>query len=83
MEGGGEGGRGVLVLVGILVGSVPSCSPNPDPISDQTISFFTPVFQTRPLKFFVFFRPEILCHYYLDENTNKKFLQMQFEFSYF
>ena len=44
----------------ILGGSVPSCSPNPDPISDQTISFFTPVFQTRPLKSFLFFRPEIL-----------------------
>ena len=74
---GGGGGEGVPL--GILGGSVPSCSPNPDPISDQKISFFTPVFQTKPLKSIPIFRPEILCHDYLDSNANKKFLQMHFE----
>ena len=76
--GGGEG-----IPLGILGGSVPSCSPNPDPISDQKMSFFTPVFQTKPLKSIPIFRPEILCHDYLDSSTNKKFRQMHFEFSCF
>ena len=71
------------VPLGILGGSVPSCSPNPDPISDQKMSFFTPVFQTKPLKSIPIFRPEILCHDYLDSNANKTFLQMYFEFSCF
>ena len=38
--GGGEG-----MLLGILGGGVPPCSPNPDPISDQKMSFSTPVFR--------------------------------------
>ena len=29
--------------MGILDGGVPPCSPNPDPISDQKMSFSTPV----------------------------------------
>ena len=33
------------VLLGILGGGVPPGSPNPDPISDQKMSFFTPVFR--------------------------------------
>ena len=33
------------VLLGILGWSVPPGSPNPDPISDQNMSFFTPVFK--------------------------------------
>ena len=33
------------VLLGILGGGVPPGSPNPDPISDQTMSFSTPVFR--------------------------------------
>ena len=33
------------VLLGILGGDVPPGSPNPDPISDQKMSFFTPVFR--------------------------------------
>ena len=35
------------VLLGILFlgGGVPPGSPNPDPISDQKMSFFTPVFR--------------------------------------
>ena len=33
------------VLLGILGGYVPPGSPNPDPIADQKMSFFTPVFR--------------------------------------
>ena len=33
------------VLLGVLGWSVPPGSPNPDPISDQNMSFFTPVFK--------------------------------------
>ena len=39
------GGGGVDILLGILDGDVPPGSPNPDPISDQNTSFFTPVFR--------------------------------------
>ena len=48
----GEGG----VLLGILGGGVQPGSPNPDPISDQKMSFHTR-FQTRPLKSIPVFRP--------------------------
>ena len=37
------GGGGVLH--GIFGGGVPPASPNPDPISDQTMLFPTPVFR--------------------------------------
>ena len=37
-------GGGEWVLLGILGGGVPPGSPNPDPISDQKLSVFTPVF---------------------------------------
>ena len=33
------------VLMGILGGAVPPGSPNPDPISDQKMSFSRPVFR--------------------------------------
>ena len=33
------------MLLGILGGGVPPSSPNPDPISDQKMSFSTPVFR--------------------------------------
>ena len=33
------------ILLGILRGGVPLGSSNPDPISDQKLSFFTPVFR--------------------------------------
>ena len=33
------------VFLGILGGGVPPGSPNPDPISDQKMSFSTPVFR--------------------------------------
>ena len=50
----GMGGGGVLL--GILGGGVQPGSPNPDPISDQKMSFHTR-FQTRPLKSIPVFRP--------------------------
>ena len=37
-------GEGEWVLLGILGGGVQQGSPNPDPISDQKLSVFTPVF---------------------------------------
>ena len=43
LGGGGGGGKGILP--GILDGGVPPSSPNPDPISDQKMSFSTPVFR--------------------------------------
>ena len=33
------------LLLGILGGGVPTGSPNPDPISDQNMTFSTPVFR--------------------------------------
>ena len=46
MRGGGRGGGG-KVLLGILGGSVPPRSPNPDSISDQKMSFSkTGIFRT-------------------------------------
>ena len=32
-------------LLGILFGGVPLGSPNPNPVSDQKMTFFTPVFR--------------------------------------
>ena len=34
------------VLLGILGGGVPADSPNPDPISDQKMYLFAPVFRS-------------------------------------
>ena len=51
-----EGGEGVLL--GILGGGVQPGSSNPDPISDQKMSFHTR-FQTRPLKSTSVFRPSL------------------------
>ena len=45
--------RGEGVLLGILGGDVPPGSPSPDPISDQKMSFFTPVFRPCLLKHYV------------------------------
>ena len=42
-RGGGGGGGGVLL--GFFGGGVPSGSSNPDLVSDQKISFSTPVFR--------------------------------------
>ena len=39
--GGGGGGGRAVVLPGILGGRVPPGSSNPDPISEQKLSFFT------------------------------------------
>ena len=43
----GEGGGGVLLE--ILGWGMPPGSPNPDPISDQKKSFFTPVLRPGPV----------------------------------
>ena len=45
------------VLLGILGGGVPPGSPNPDPISDQKMSFSHPFWDLVSKK---------LCHHYLD-----------------
>jgi len=45
LPGGGGGGGGGGVLLGNFGGCVPPASLNPDPISDQKISFPTPVFR--------------------------------------
>ena len=37
--------RGGGLLLGVLGGGVPPRSPNPDPISDLKMSFFTPIFR--------------------------------------
>ena len=44
--------QGVGVLLGILGGGVPPGSPNPDPISDQKMSYYNFIhpFKTWPLK---------------------------------
>ena len=40
--------RGEGVLLGIPGRGLPPASPNPDPISDQSIPFYTPVFRPGP-----------------------------------
>ena len=50
------------VLLGILGGGVPPGSPNPDPISDQKMSFSHPYSDETSKE---------LCLHYLDWNTNK------------
>ena len=67
----------VGVLLGILGGGVPPGSSNPDPLSDQKVSFFTPVF--RPgLKELT--RTDVIIH---RSERAKRFLKLQFEFAYF
>ena len=82
---GAVGGGGVLL--GILgVGVLPG-SPNPDPISDQKMLFFTPV--VRPawsLKCIPLFRPglyEIMLSPLGLERQLKRFHKIHFEFAYF
>ena len=41
----GPGAGGGGLFLGILGGGVPTGSSNPDPISDQKMSFSTPVFR--------------------------------------
>ena len=55
-------GRGGGVLLGIFGGGVPSGSSNPDPISDEKMSFSTLVF--RPDLFSDLAFRQKLCHYY-------------------
>ena len=61
------GGGGLLGILG--GGVVPAGSPNPDPVSDQKMSFSTPVIRPDPQNPYTFsdlaFRQK-LCHHYLD-----------------
>ena len=71
---------------GVLLGS-----PNPDPISDQKMSFFTPIFRPDILSPYPFsvlaFRQKLchnlLLHNYIRVQTKNLELQMHFEFTYF
>ena len=78
--------KGGVQLLGILSGGVPSGSSNPDPISDQKMSFSTPIFRPDLLNPYPFsdlaFRQK-LSYRYLDQSANKKIPQIHFEFAYF
>ena len=69
--------------MGILGGGVPPGSPNPDHISDQKMSFFTPIFRPglqNPYQL-LDLASKKLCHHYLDWNTKKNdFLIRTFPF---
>ena len=69
--------------MGILGGSVPSGSPNLDPISAPKMSFFTPTWSSGRFSLFhTRFQTWFLRNYvyhYLDQNANK----IHFEFAYF
>ena len=71
------GGRGGGVLLEILGWGMPPGSPNPDPISDQKKSFFTPVLRPGPV-----FRPglEEIMSSLLRTATIKIFLKIHFDF---
>ena len=65
---------------------MPPGSSNPDPISDQKMSFSTPVFRPdlqNPYPFSDLAFTQKLFYHYLDLRGNKKFLQIHFEFAYF
>ena len=68
------GGGGGLLL-GILGWGVPPGSPNPDPISDQKMLFFTPVF--RPGLY------EIMLSLHRFVHQQNRLLKIHFEFAYF
>ena len=59
----------------ILGGGMPPCSLNPDPISDQKMSFSTPVFRPdleNPYPFSDLAFRQKSCHHYLGESATKK-----------
>ena len=58
-----------------LVGGVPPGSPNPDPISDQKVSFFAPVLRPGPY--------EIMSLLLRLGQQQNRFLKIHFEFSCF
>ena len=58
-----------------LVGGVPPGSPNPDPISDQKIPFFTFIFRPG--------LQEIMSSLIRLEQQPKRFLKIHFESAYF
>ena len=66
---------------------MPPGSPNADPILDQKMSFFTPVFKPgSPLKSIPIIRPglsEIMSSLLRLEQQQKRFPEIHFEFAYF
>ena len=66
------------ILLGNLGGRMPHETPNPDPISDQKMSFFTPVLTDLASKIHTVFRPHLqnseidLWQVFLDWNANKR-----------
>lgn len=74
--GGGEYFRGV-----------PPGSPNTDPVTDQTKSFFHTCFQTGDFKSISVFRPGLgrntLSHHFWTRAQTKKFLKTHFELAYY
>ena len=58
-----------------LVGGVPPGTPNPDPISDQKVSFFAPVLRPGPY--------EIMSSLLRLGQQQNRFLKIHFEFAYF
>ena len=58
-----------------LVGRAPPGSPNPDPISDQKVSFFAPVVRPGPY--------EIMSSLLRLGQQQNRFLKGHFEFAYF
>ena len=58
-----------------LVGRAPPGSPNPDPISDQKVSFFAPVLRPGPY--------EIMSSLLRLGQQQNRFLKSHFEFAYF
>ena len=78
------GGGGIS---GILGGGVPPGSSNADPILDQKMSFFIPVFKPgAPLKSIPIIRPglsEIMSSLLRLEQQQKRFPKIYFVFAYF
>ena len=67
------GGGGAAVFLVMLGGGLPPGCSTPDPISDQKMSFFTPVFRPGLNQYpFSDLACKKLRHRYLDYNSNKK-----------
>ena len=72
-KGGVPGGGGAAVFLVMLGGGLPPGCSTPDPISDQKMSFFTPVFRPGLNQYpFSDLACKKLRHRYLDYNSNKK-----------
>ena len=75
------------VFPGIFGKGVPPGSPNTDPVTDQTMSFFHTRFQTRGLKSISIFRRGLgrntLRHHFWTRAQTKRFLKTHFELAYY